>query len=92
MQCFRYFNFTSFQQIDELTVTDFETLMEAATYRELDRTENAHMIAWQTMRAQAKKTVGKGKQKLVYTRFKRFFDTDRQLRRIKKLFEERKKR
>lgn len=66
--------------------------MEAATYKQLDQAERSHEIAWQTMRAQAKKTVGKGKQKYVYTRFKKFFDADKQLRRIRKLFDGRRKK
>ena len=72
--CFRYFGFTSFEQVDQLTLAEYEIMMEALELRMLDESLHEH---------RAEKKAGKGKTKPVYRRFKQFFDLDKELRKIK---------
>lgn len=74
MNCFRYLGFTSFAEVDQLTVDEYALLMKAAALREADAEYYAHLQAWLNVKAGAKKKAGKNKEKLVYARFDKFYD------------------
>ena len=81
--CFRYFGFTSFKQVDQLTLAEYELMMEALELRMLDESLHEHRQAFLNFAVKAEKKAGKGKTKPVYRRFRQFFDFDRELRKIK---------
>lgn len=94
MNCFRFFGFTSLDQVDRLTVKEYTLLCEAQNYKRVDRDRDLALNAWLSFVATAKKQVGKNKQRPVYKTFDSFFNYAKELRRIgghddlKKRFEE----
>ena len=83
INCFRYLGFTSFEQVDQLTIPQYEILMEAMELRMLDDSLREHRQAFLNLAVQAQKKAGKGKTRPVYRRFKQFFDYDRELAKVK---------
>ena len=81
--CFRYFGFTSFDQVNRLTLAEYEIMAEALELRMLDVSLHEHRQAFLNFAVKAEKKAGKGKTKPVYRRFQQFFDFDRELRKIK---------
>ena len=81
--CIRYFGFTSFKQVDQLTLAEYELMMEALELKMLDESAHEHRQAFLNFAVKAEKKAGKGKTKPVYRRFRQFFDFDKELRRIK---------
>lgn len=57
--------------------------MEGVQLRQLDKQYWTHLQAWLTFAAKAEKKAGKGKTKPVYNSFKKFFDYDKELTKIK---------
>jgi hypothetical protein len=74
LNCFRYLDFKSFDEVDRLTWPEYELLMEAARLREIDKDYRSHLVAWLTFAAKAMKSKGKKKQVPVYDRFEKFYD------------------
>ena len=83
--CFRYFGFTSFEQVDQLTLAEYEIMMEALELRMLDESLHEHRQAFLNFAVRAEKKAGKGKTKPVYRRFRQFFDFEKELRKIRNL-------
>ena len=81
MNCFRFFGFKTFDEVDLLTVKEYEMLCEAEKYRQIDRQRDIALGAWLSFVATAKKKVGKN-LKPVYPTFESFFDYSKQLKRI----------
>ena len=48
--CFRYFGFTSFKQVDQLTLAEYELMMEALELRMLDESLHEHRQAFLNLR------------------------------------------
>lgn len=92
MNCFRYLGFTSFDQVDQLTIAQYEIMMEALELRMLDQNFYEHRQAFLNFAVQAEKKVGKGKTKPVYRRFQQFFDYDDELEKLKDRRKEKKNR
>lgn len=81
--CFKYLGFRSFEEVDQLTVAEYNLLMDAVFEKLIDRQEEIHSLAWLTaVKASAKKQVGK-KKKIVYIRFRDFFNRQKVENRIK---------
>lgn len=83
INCFRYLGFTTFDQVDRLTIAQYEVMMEALELRMLDQDLHEHRQAFLNFAVQAEKKAGKGKTRPVYRRFKQFFDYDTELAKIK---------
>ena len=83
INCFRYLGFTSFSQVDQLTIAQCDILMEAVDLMMLDRGFHEHRQAFLNLAVQAQKKAGKGKTRPVYRRFQQFFDYDRELAKVK---------
>ena len=79
MTCFRYLSFTSFSEVDALTIPEYDVILEAIRLREVDLDYRDHMQAFLSYSVQAEKTVGK-KRKPVYTTFKKFYDYESALK------------
>lgn len=83
VNCFRYLGFTSFDQVDQLTIAQYEVMVEALELRMLDESLHEHRQAFLNFAVQAEKKAGKRKTKPVYRRFQQFFDYDKELKKIK---------
>ena len=81
--CFRYFGFTSFEQVDQLTLAEYEIMMEALELRMLDESLHEHRQAFLNFVVKAEKKAGKGKTKPVYKRFRQFFDYEKELKKMR---------
>ena len=58
-------------------------MAEAAKLREVDKDYRSHLQAFLNFRVQAKKKSGKNKQRPVYPTFKKFYDYESAIDRIK---------
>ena len=83
LTCFRYLGFTSFAQVDQLTVPEYQLLVQAIRLRQVDDACRIHLQAFQNFRVQAMKKVGKNKQKPMFTSFRQFFDYEEALDRAR---------
>ena len=77
--CIRLFGITDLSLIDNLTIAQYEIMMEALDLRQVDENFQAHRQAFLNFSVQAEKSTGKGKTKPVYRRFRQFFDYDEEL-------------
>ena len=92
INCFQYLGFTSFDQVDQLTIAQYEIMMDALELRMLDQDLHEHRQAFLNFAVQAQKKAGKGKTRPAYRRFKQFFDYDAELAKIKNKKKRRKSR
>ena len=83
ISCFRYFGFTSFEQVDCLTIAQYEMMTEALELQMLDHDFREHRQAFLNFAVRAEKKAGKNKTKPVYRKFRQFFDYDRELEKLK---------
>lgn len=81
LNCFRFFGFRSLDEVDLLTIKEYEMLCEAERYKQLDKQKDIALGAWLSFVATAKKKVGKN-LKPVYPTFESFFDYSKQLKRM----------
>lgn len=80
--------FKSFDEVNRLTIAEYEILTKAAELREADLDYRLHMQAFLNVQAGAKKKVGKNKERLVYNRFDKFYNRKKEIDRIMKPKEE----
>lgn len=81
MTCFRYLDFKSLEQVDNITPFEYRILMKSKELQIVDKHYEIHLQAYLNMTAQARRPVGK-KLKPVYTKFDKFFDYQKQLDRV----------
>jgi hypothetical protein len=82
INCFRYFHFTSFEQVDRMTIAQYEIMLEALEYQMIDDEYRAHRQAFLNFAVQAEKKSGK-KTVPVYRRFRQFFDYEKELKKMR---------
>lgn len=80
LNCFRFFGFKSFDEVDRLTIREYQMLCEAEKYKQVDKQKDIALGAWLSFVATAKKKVGKN-LKPVYPTFDSFFDYAKELKR-----------
>lgn len=83
LNCFRYLDYKSFDEVDKLTIAQYEILMEAVRLKQFDMDYRQHLQAYLNFQVKAEKKAGKGKSRPVYRRFKQFFDYEARLNEIK---------
>lgn len=83
LNCFRYLGFKSLAEVDRLTIPEYELLMESYQLKCVDEERQTHWQAFLNFAVQAKRKVGKRKEKPVYSRFDKFFDYEKELKKIK---------
>ena len=81
MTCFRYLDFKNLEQVDNITPYEYRLLMKSKELQIVDKQYEIHLQAYLNMTAQARKQVGK-KQRMVSTRFDKFFDYQKQLDKV----------
>lgn len=84
LNCFRYLDFKSFDEVDKLTIPEYTLLMEAVRLKQIDRDYRNHLQAFLNFAVKAEKRAGKGKSKPVYRTFKKFYDYEKELKKVKK--------
>ena len=84
MNCFRYLDYKSFEEVDRLTIPEYELLMEAVRLKQVDLDYRNHLQAFLNYSVKAQKKTGKNKSRPVYTKFKKFFDYDKAIANAKK--------
>lgn len=78
--------------MDRLTIAEYELLIEAERYKQVDRDYRQHLQAYLNFAVQAEKKAGKGKSKPVYGKFKKFYDYEKELAKVKNRGKEEKSR
>ena len=81
MNCFRYLDYKSFAEVDRLTIPEYELLMEAVRLKQVDQDYRNHLQAFLNFAVKAEKKSGKG-SKPVYSKFKRFYDYEKELAKV----------
>lgn len=84
MNCFRYFGFTSFLEVDRLTIAEYNLLMKAEQLRQVDADYRNHLQAFLNFAVKAEKKSGKNKSKPVYRKFKHFYNYEEELQKVTK--------
>lgn len=83
MNCFRYFGFRSFAEVDNLTIPEYNLLMEAVRLKEVDKDYRNHLQAFLNFAVKAEKKIGKGTTRPVYQRFRKFYDYEKEVEKVK---------
>lgn len=65
-----------------MTIPEYEMRMEAFRLQMVDRDYYIHRQAYLDFAVQAERPVGKGRTKPVYNRFDKFFDYEKELKRV----------
>ena len=81
LNCFRYLNFRSLDEVDQLTIPEYNLLMRAVELKAVDDAYLIHLQAFKIFEVQATKKSGK-RRRPVYDRFSKFFDYDRAVREV----------
>lgn len=74
----RFFDVTSLEELENMTLYEYEIRMQVAELKQLDNLNNIHMQAMANQSAKATDKSGKPK----YRTYKDFFDFDKQQREI----------
>lgn len=72
-------DFKSFDEVDRLTLSEYELLMKAAKLKQVDMDYRNHLQAFLNFAVKAEKKSGKNKSKPVYGKFKKFYDYEKEL-------------
>lgn len=79
MVCFRFFGFTSFKDVDDLTIRQYGIMLDALRLKNVDQDYRNHLQAFLNFSVQGVKKVGK-REKPVYSTFTKFYDYKKELR------------
>ena len=83
MNCFRYLGFKSLDEVDRLTIPEYNLLMEAVQLREVDKDYRNHLQAFLNFAVKAERKAGKYKTKPVYQCFKKFYDYEKTMNAVR---------
>lgn len=75
-------DFKSFSEVDRLTIPEYLLLMEAVRLKQVDMDYRNHLQAFLNFAVKAEKKVGKNKSKPVYTKFKKFYNYEEEIRKV----------
>lgn len=67
-----------------MTFPEYKLLMEAVKLKEVDKDYRNHLQAFLNLAVKAKKKAGKNKQKPVFSRFKQFYDYEKEIEKVRK--------
>jgi len=81
LNAFRYLDFKRIEDVNDVTLNEYQLLMKAYALKQVDKQYEMHMQAW--VNQQAKATKQKGKKTVPYFKdFKQFFDYEAQVEQI----------
>lgn len=81
LNCFRYLDYKSLAEVDKLTIPEYRLLMQGVKLKQVDEDFRVHQQAYLNFAVKAEKKVGKNKTKPVYSRFDKFFDYEKAIKR-----------
>lgn len=81
LNCFRYLDFKSLDEVDRLSIYEYSLLMKAVQLKEVDKAYYIHLQAFKNFQATATKKVGK-KQKPIFSNFTKFFDYEKSVNKV----------
>lgn len=84
LNCFRFLDFKSFAEVDRLTIPEYLLLMEAVRLKQVDMDYRNHLQAFLNFAVKAEKKSGKNKSKPVFTKFKKFYNYDEEIKKVAK--------
>lgn len=76
-------DFKSFQEVDRLTFPEYKLLMEAVRLRQVDMDYRNHLQAFLNFAVRAEKKVGKNKSRPIFSKFRRFYDYEKEVAKAK---------
>lgn len=76
-------DFKSFSEVDRLTIPEYKLLMEAVRLKQVDKDYRNHLQAFLNFAVKAEKKAGKNKSRPVYSRFKKFYDYEKEIEKAK---------
>ena len=82
LNCFRYLGFKSFSEVDRLTMPEYALLMESVKLKNVDKDYRNHLQAFLNFAVKAERKTGKNKSRPVYTKFKRFYDYEKEIQKV----------
>lgn len=68
--------------MDILTIPEYKLLMKAVKLKQIDNDYRNHLQAYLNFVVQAEKKAGKGKTRPVYNTFKKFYDYNKELKKV----------
>ena len=80
VNAFRYFGINSFTEFNQMTMREYNILSEAYALKFVDRERDLHELAYLAFSATATKKSGKP----VYKTFKKFYDYEKEIDRVKR--------
>ena len=78
LNCFRYLDFKSFEEVDRLTIPEYNLLMKAVQLKQVDQDYRNHLQAYLNFAVKAKKKRGKNWEP-VFRKFTQFYDYDEEI-------------
>jgi hypothetical protein len=76
VDCFRYFGFTTFEEVDRITFRQYQILAKAHKLRQVDEEYRVHEQAFLNLSVQ-RKTGSKKNPRYFYQSFKKFFNYEK---------------
>lgn len=83
LNCFRYLDYKSFAEVDNLTIPEYRALMQGVSLKQVDLDYRIHQQAFLNFAVKAEKKAGKNKTKPVYSTFEKFFDYEKAIQKVK---------
>lgn len=76
-------DYKSFAEVDRITLPEYKLLMEAVNLKIVDQDYRNHLQAFLNFAVKAEKKTGKNKSKPVYSKFKQFYDYEKEIDNVK---------
>ena len=71
----------SFSEVNQLTIPEFNLLMEAVKLQQIDKDYRNHLQAFLNYSVKAQKKIGRNKTRPIFTKFQKFYDYEKELER-----------
>lgn len=75
-------DFKSFAEVDRLTIPEYNLLIEAVRLKQIDQDYRNHLQAFLNFAVKAEKKTGKGKSRPVYSKFKQFYNYEKEVEKV----------
>ena len=69
----------SFSEVNQLTIPEFNLLMEAVKLQQIDKDYRNHLQAFLNYSVKAQKKIGRNKTRPIFTKFQKFYDYEKDL-------------
>lgn len=84
LDCFRYLDYKTLEEVDRITIPEYQLLMEAVRLKQVDMDYRNHLQAYLNFAVKAEKKVGKNKSRPKFSKFKLFYDYEKEIRKATK--------